>query len=57
MCSCSYKYAIIILSWYNSLFHSKHQEDWSVIDSNRCLAFLIINIDLEQRVDEFIWEH
>ena len=52
-----YKYVIITFSWYNSLFHSKHQKDQAVIDLNRCLAFLIMNIDLEQRVDKFIWEH
>ena len=53
----SYKYIIIILSWYSSLFHSEHQENQSVVDSDRCLASLIMNINLEQRVDEFIWKH
>ena len=57
MCFYSYKYVITALSWYNSLSCSEHQEDWSVVDLDRCLTFLIMNIDFEQRVNEFIWEH
>ena len=57
MYSCSYKYVITAFSWYNSLFCSKHQENQFVIDSDRCLTSLIMNIDLEQKVDEFIWKH
>ena len=51
---CLYKYIIIAFSWYSLLSHSKHQEDQFVVDSDRCLAFLIMNIDLEQKIDEFI---
>ena len=54
---CLYKYIITAFSWYNSLSCSEHQENWSVVDLDRCLTSLIINIDLEWKVSEFIWEH
>ena len=57
MYSYSYKYIIIAFLWYNSLFHSEHQKNQSVINSDRCLASLIMNIDFEQKVNEFIWKH
>ena len=53
----SYKYIITAFSWYNLLFHSEHWEDQFVVDLDRCLAFLIMNIDLEQKVGKFIWKH
>ena len=52
-----YKYIITASSWYSSLSCFEHQENWFVIDLDRCLASLIMNIDLEQKVDEFIWKH
>ena len=47
MCFHSYEYIIITFSWYNSLFHFKHWENQSVVDLDRCLASLVMNIDLK----------
>ena len=57
MCSCPYEYAITAPSWYNPLSRSEHWGGQSVVDPDRCLASLIMNTDLEQRVGKFIWEH